>query len=232
LFKSIKQLEPIFRRRDWHFQPTGLGLAHRVAAEMRMDFNLFARVAKLVALFGFFLPWVVVSCNDTELIRATGIELMTGNAQPAGPAAGQSGGQGGDMESDPSILAIGVFAVIVVGLGVSLLTRARQAAIVMLASSITAIALAFFTIEHMRSEMKNEIADSGSQAGGQIGGMIDPSQIAQLISLEEQRGFWVTIIALIVAAVLSLIAIVPRLQQAASAAAPPIDPPAPPPAQQ
>lgn len=190
-----------------------------------MDFNLFARVAKLVALFGFFLPWVVVSCNDTELIRATGIELMTGNAQPAGPAAGQSGGQGGDMDSDPSILAIGVFAVIVVGLGVSLLARGRQAASVMLASSLTAIALAFFTIEHMRGEMKNEIADSGGQAGG----MIDPSQIAELISLEEQRGFWVTIIALVVAAVLSLVAVAPRVGATSAPPAPPVDPPAPPP---
>ncbi len=183
-----------------------------------MDFNLFARVAKLVALFGFLLPWVVVSCNGTELLSATGVQLMTGDAQPAGPLAGQDASE---TDSDPSILAIGVFAVIVVGLIVSGFSRARSAAMAMLASSVTAIGLAFYTIENMRGEMQNEIAKQGQSAEAQ---MIDPAQIASLIVIEEQRGFWVTIIALGIAALLCALALAPRTMMQ-TPAAPPADPP-------
>ncbi|MBK6704779.1 MAG: hypothetical protein IPG56_14215 [Caulobacteraceae bacterium] len=52
---------------------------------MFIDFNQIARIGKLVALLGFFLPWVTVSCSNTDILTATGWQLMTGDPQPAGP---------------------------------------------------------------------------------------------------------------------------------------------------
>ncbi|HZZ36600.1 MAG TPA: hypothetical protein VFE03_12810, partial [Caulobacteraceae bacterium] len=46
-----------------------------------------ARLAALVAIFGFFLPWAEVSCSGQPLAHETGIELITGGAGGAGGAA-------------------------------------------------------------------------------------------------------------------------------------------------
>ena len=51
---------------------------------MFIDFNQIARLGKLVALLGFFLPWVTVSCSNTEIMQANGSQLIVGDPQPPG----------------------------------------------------------------------------------------------------------------------------------------------------
>ena len=50
---------------------------------MTIDFNVLARLTKLIALLGFFLPWVAVSCSGKEIATGTGWGLMTGHLDPS-----------------------------------------------------------------------------------------------------------------------------------------------------
>jgi hypothetical protein len=50
---------------------------------MIVDFNLIARIAKLVALFAFFLPWILVSCSGNEIAHGSGWDMMVGHLHPS-----------------------------------------------------------------------------------------------------------------------------------------------------
>src|SRR5262249_28247509 len=117
-----------------------------------MGFNAFARLAKLVALLGFLLPWVVVSCSNTVIASATGLQLMTGDLHPAGPLAGQ----GMDQKPHPDAVVIAAFVAIIAGLALATFLRARAASAALLASSVAAIALCFYSIEDMRAGLERQ----------------------------------------------------------------------------
>lgn len=83
---------------------------------MFIDFNQIARLGKLVALLGFFLPWVTVSCSNTEILQATGWQLMIGEPQPVGPLEGMNNEPQPAEDSKPAIVIIIAFAIIAIGL--------------------------------------------------------------------------------------------------------------------
>jgi hypothetical protein len=163
-----------------------------------MGYNAFARIAKLVALLGFLLPWVVVSCSNTVIATATGVQLMTGDLQPAGPLAGQSM----DHKPDPDMVVIAAAAVIALGLAVTVFARARAASAILLAASLIAIGLCFFSIENLRAGLNKQAHSHryeqavGSEEVGQ--------SIANLVQVETREGFWVSVGALGLAAMLAL----------------------------
>lgn len=174
-----------------------------------MNYNLLARVAKLVALLGFFLPWVTVSCSGNQLAEATGWQLMTGDVQMSGPAADQFN------KPEPAVLIIVVFAIIALGLLVGLLTKGRAAATAMIVSSIAAIALSFVAFENMRESLRNEITEAQAEpptlGGTQIFSADQMSEMsrsmANSIAVEKRDGFWVTVGALGAAALCCLLAL-------------------------
>src|SRR4051812_40156498 len=60
------------------------------------------RIAKIIALLLFVLPWVTVSCVDQTLVSMTGVDLVTGNihmaASPMGPpSTSMPAEHGGDL---------------------------------------------------------------------------------------------------------------------------------------
>ncbi len=164
-----------------------------------MGLNAYARIAKIVALLGLLLPWVVVSCSNNEIARATGVQLITGDLQPSGPLAGQSI----DHKPEPDAIMIAMAAIVILGLLITVFVRARAASMVLLATSLIAIGLCFYSIEDMRrgiekqahshryEQMNNDEADVGRS-------------IANLIQVEPQDGFWITVGALGIAAALAL----------------------------
>lgn len=167
-----------------------------------MDFNLFARVAKLAALFGFFLPWVTVSCAGSEVLQATGWQLMTGDPQPSG------GGEVRQEDGEPALLVIAAFAVIAAALAASLLVRRRAAAAVLLAGALAGAGLSWFSIENMGSEMNRSL----SEQQGEENAMFSAEQqremaqeIQNAIEIERQEGFWLTLGALALAALFALL---------------------------
>ena len=55
-----------------------------------MSWMNVARVAKVLAILMFLLPWLVVSCSGSPLAEASGLDLAIGKMQPAAdsPRAG------------------------------------------------------------------------------------------------------------------------------------------------
>lgn len=185
---------------------------------MFIDFNQIARLGKLVALLGFFLPWVTVSCSGTEILSATGWQLMTGDPQPAGPLEGMADQRQQAEDSEPAIIIIAAFAVVLIGLGTSLFTRAQTAAISMLVCAVLGIGISYYGVENMRSELRREITESqGEQQSVADTPFFSADQqrelssaVASSITVEEQEGYIVTHGGLVLAAIFSLLTLFRR----------------------
>jgi|CXWL01.1.fsa_nt_gi hypothetical protein len=191
---------------------------------MYIDFNQIARIGKLIALLGFFLPWVTVSCSNTEILQATGWQLMTGDPQPAGPLEGMADQRQRAEESEPAVIIIAAFAVILIGLGTSLMTRAQTAAISMLVCAVLGIGISYYGVQNMRSELRREITETQSEQQGAVAD--NPffsgdqqremsAAAADSIDVEEQEGYIVTQGGLVLAALFSLLTLFRRRQPVA-----------------
>jgi hypothetical protein len=175
------------------------------------NFNTLARVAKLVALLCFFLPWILVSCSGNEIAHGNGVELMTGHLQPSQQIADMQTQAGGSDEAQrglgkagPEYVLILGFAVIALGLAQSFAMKARGAAATMLITSVLGIALCFGAFAHITYAMNQQFERQEHKHGGgnelrrELG-----EQMQSSIRVEKQDGFWATIIALAAAALLS-----------------------------
>lgn len=189
---------------------------------MYIDFNQIARLGKLVALLGFFLPWVTVSCSDTELLRATGWQLMTGDPQPAGPLEGMAEEQRNE-DVEPSLVIIAAFGVIVIGLACSLLTRAQTAAATMLAAAVLGIGISYYGVENMRGELRREITESQQEQSreSEDNPFFSADQqselsaaVASQVTVKEEEGYVVTHSGLLIAAIFSLLTLFRRRETA------------------
>lgn len=179
---------------------------------MFIDFNQIARIGKIVALLGFFLPWVTVSCSNTEILTATGWQLMTGDPQPAGPLAGMAE-QDRSEDVDPSYVIIAAFGVILIGLVCSAFTRAQTAAITMLVASVLGIGVSYYGVENMRTELRREISEGQREQSTEFtdNDLFSADQqsalsrqVASQITVKEEEGYVVTHSGLLLAAIFSL----------------------------
>lgn len=180
---------------------------------MYIDFNQIARIGKLVALLGFFLPWITVSCSNTDILNATGWQLMTGDPQPAGPLEGMS--QERQVEdSEPAVVIIIAFAVILIGLAASLFTRARTAAAIMLGASVLGIGISYYGVQNISTELRREITESQDEQSEALGdnpffGADQQRELSQTVAsnivVREEEGYIVTHSGLLIAALFSLL---------------------------
>lgn len=173
-----------------------------------MNYLLLARVCKVVALLGFVLPWVTVSCSGTEILEATGIQLMTGDLRPTGAFAQA---QASSEDAEPAIAVIVACAVVVLGLVAGFFTKGRTAAGVMLGAAVAAMALSYFSIANMRAEMTRQV-NEGQNAQVEESPYFSAEQQRELaqaaasaIRIEEQEGYWLTMGALGVSGILCLL---------------------------
>ena len=197
------------------------------------------RIAKVIALLAFFLPWAAVSCQGADMATATGIEMMQGKmtANPdfereATNAFG--GGRGGAFE--PTIttsatnvpdlginaFAIGAAVVILIGLGLSFLGGARAAARNTLVTSLLGIALAFAAFWWFQQSVLNNAGDGGGRGlGGGLGGQDAAMASSMISSMVQQRfGLWINMIALGFAAGAAALALAAKSEATAPPAAP------------
>jgi hypothetical protein len=194
-----------------------------------MDYLLLGRVAKIAALLGFLLPWVTVSCSGNEILTATGLQLMTGDPQPAGALEGM-GGDDPAKDAEPAIAVIVACAVLAIGLAVSFLTKARVAAAALLVGGLGGAGVSYYAMQNMRTEMAREIGEAQNETPD-TGGFLSErdtrqmtSAVANAIRVEEEEGYWLTVGASLIAALLGLMVL------AGAGAAPvrrPEDPPPP-----
>jgi hypothetical protein len=152
-----------------------------------MDSVGFARIAKIVAGLGFFLPWLTVSCSGQPIATATGFNLAVGQLSFRNPVNGAIENHSGSA----NVLLIIGFGVIVGGLIFSN-TEVRQSLKRMLGSSLCAIALVFFGMQIAHAP-PNPRERTGA------GQMFDQSAMG-MITYTDRAGYFVTLIALAVAA--------------------------------
>jgi uncharacterized membrane protein YphA (DoxX/SURF4 family) len=173
-----------------------------------INFNLIARIAKLVALFGFFLPWILVSCSGNEIAHGSGWDMMVGHLHPSDQINGlqaQFGNEHSQQQMDrpaPEIFAIAAFAVIALGLLVSFALKRRAASSAMLAAALLGIGLGFGAFAHIQTAMNDQVEHAARKQHNSFGVDLSGS-VESAVRIEKQEGFWVTIIALVVAATMS-----------------------------
>jgi hypothetical protein len=168
-----------------------------------MTWTAFVRGAKLVALIGFALPWLVLSCSNQEIATVSGVDLAVGRIEVTNPLTGEVERQ----EIDQSMPVIFAVAAIVAGLAASFLERRRIGAALTLATSLLAAAASFQAITSIReapqqafdremrqAEQEGRSSPLAEQLGADVLGMIE---------VEEQPGYWVTLASLLGAAAFS-----------------------------
>lgn len=211
------------------------------------SFGNLARVAKVLALLFFLLPWVTVTCSPDALTSATGgpgaaqapsglsggipiargngLQLATGTVSMVTDSFPQSEGNNSSPPPDfkPEIGVIAGAALIVLALLATFLIKGRAGAVAAAGGSALAIvALCYSVFVSVPQAARALFASSGSGPGGGAGGPT-AEQIAQIIQVNAQIGFYLTILALVAAVVLNVLA----LQKAGAAPQPVAAPPPP-----
>jgi len=182
------------------------------------------RIAKVVALLAFVLPWVAVSCNGTDIATASGIGLIQGTmtenpdaanqmgaamGMPAG-ATTSEGGTSDKPELGMNFFALGAAIAIVIGLGLTFVGGAKSAARNAIVTSLVGAALVYGAVWSFKESAKADMASeqSGGAAaspsdnpfGGDMSGMGAMGENMLNEMLQERIGFWLALGALIVAA--------------------------------
>lgn len=191
------------------------------------------RIAKVVALLAFVLPWAAVSCNGTDLATASGIELIQGtmsqNPQAAEQFAASMGMPGGGATTqeptsaprlEMNVFALGAAIAVVVGLALTFL--GRIAPVAALITSLLAAGLVYGAVWQFKQEIMK--SDTMQQQGGGMSGspfgpgpsMGDMAAMNQFGAnmadqlVQERIGFWLAIGGLLVAAGASGVALASR----------------------
>lgn len=182
-----------------------------------------ARIAKVLALLFFFLPWVTISCAEQTLVSISGYQLATGNVTMINPMTNQAesppGANGGDM-----LVIVGA-VLILAALAATFILKGRNGFIAAIAGCAAAAgALCYTVLVRIPADAHaNPAANPGGAGGaGSIGGPT-PEQIAQMIQVRTELGFWLTILALAAAILLNFMA----MKAPTAAAAAPAEPPPP-----
>lgn len=147
---------------------------------------MLARIGKLVALFGFVLPWATVSCAQQPIAHLTGLNLLTGSADITNPMTGAVQQQ----HFDPIIMLIGAAGAIVVGLILGVLTRNKTAGAIMLISAIAAIVLTVMGFGSIEGALARERTSSGE--GAPYEEQLRTNVAAQ-IAVAPEAGYWTTL---------------------------------------
>lgn len=146
-----------------------------------------ARLAAVVAIFGFFLPWAEVSCSGEPLVHETGIQLITG---------GGPGGSGVGAPVHHDLWVAASLGLIILGLAGSLLVRGPRAAVILAAA---ALAAAVASLVGASQEVPNAEVQAQLAAGPPGGDASARQAASELIRARLEYGYFVTLGALIVA---------------------------------
>jgi hypothetical protein len=145
-----------------------------------MDWVKIARGAKVVALVGFFLPWIVVSCQGQSIASASGVSLALGRMNVVG-----SGTQSGS----PVVWLLLALVAIIVGLVMSFKAVERLRPHWVTGTAAAAALMCMLAL--------GSISDGAHKRGASQG--LD-AVAAAAIKVEPQIGFWITLLSLLAAA--------------------------------
>ncbi|HEY5711903.1 MAG TPA: hypothetical protein VIT38_08415 [Allosphingosinicella sp.] len=166
---------------------------------------------------------------EYPLATATGAQLAMGTVSvanpmgnPAAPAQPAGTGAGNPFEK-PNMAVIGAALLILLSIAATFLLKGRIGALVAAAGSgLAALAIYYAVMIQIPAEVTASFLRNGP-SGGPGAPSINPAEIAQLIQVRPQMGFWLTVAVLAAALVLNVLAM--KGSSAAPAAAPPAPPP-------
>jgi len=185
-----------------------------------MSWMNVARVAKVLAILMFLLPWLVVSCNGSPLAEASGLNLAIGKMEPAAdsPLSGlMEAGKAADADqpsretaqvedsegvSNARLWVPGGAVLIVLALVLGFVLRpANRAAWGAFAGAAAALVVLgggmAWTTQAFKAEMKKEMAEQSQGASDferEMSGLA--ASMANAIRLEVKPGYWLTLIFL------------------------------------
>lgn len=167
----------------------------------------FVKIPKIIALLAFLLPWMTVSCSGQKIAEATGAELVVGKIRPLMAEANQTLAQ---QPTQVNWYLVAAVALIVAGLALSFLARRNASAVV--GTSIAAL----IAVWAGTNSYTSKIAAAGAKAspGAGTSGNHDMDQMSQMaasmIHVDWQIGYWITMLCLVAAAVLSFMTLSDR----------------------
>jgi len=161
-----------------------------------VSLNSLARIAKIIAVVGFVLPWLAVSCSGHRMLTASGLSLAMGEMTITNPLNTVDH----HVRGHPNWWLAAAGVVIVSGVLLGLLLHGRRAAGVLLAASITGAGLSAAGLWSVYERRSHDVAALEAEAlgVGQSGGAT---------RLDTLYGFWMTLAGLAASAGLSGLAL-------------------------
>lgn len=152
-----------------------------------MSWLSLSRAAAVLALLCFFMPWFAISCQQTEIVSATGVQLATGTVPE--PSTG-----GGSRDQDAAIWALLALLMLLAAavLATAFATLKDRLKIVCALCGGAVLLLAggmFLTV----SSAKRELTASANGTASVDAAMRQLT--AQGIRLEVKFGYWLTLLA-------------------------------------
>jgi hypothetical protein len=162
-----------------------------------------SRALMVLALLFFLLPWVTVSCAEQTLVSMSGLDLARGSVTMHNPMTGERAQPPGG-EADIPVMVGGLL--IALALVLSYVMKGRKGTFASMASLAVAAALIIYTVlfripDQVREDAASQGAPTTPGASGTTG--LDQAQIAEMIRVQTEIGFWLTLAAIIGAIVLA-----------------------------
>jgi hypothetical protein len=177
-----------------------------------LSMSNLARVAKVIALLLFVLPWVTVSCAEQTLISMSGVDLATGTITMTNPVTGVSESPPGAGKGD--LLVIAGAVLILLSLAATFVLRSRAGTLAALAGSALAGASLGYTV---LVRIPTSARAGALTSGGGGGSGMSQAQLAEMVHVNIEIGFWLTLAALAAAIVLDVLALKEAGAQAVAA---------------
>jgi hypothetical protein len=160
--------------------------------------------------------------GDMTIAQATGAQLAMGSVRTNNPNPTATAGPPNPFSSPNLPILVGGL-LILVALGLSFVLKGSQGAFVAAGACVAAAAaLCYAVMVQIPEAVRASFATSAGSGEGAP--PIDPAELAQMIQIKVEIGFWLTICALAAAVVLNILG--SRGAAAPVAAAPPEAPPA------
>lgn len=155
-----------------------------------MNAAVVIRIAKLIALFGFFLPWVLFSCSGQEVGTMSGLDIARGHLEVT------VYGQVQTQNVGINFLVLSALIVTVVGLIIAFTAKDKDGLRGAAVAAVVALAASFFGVMWLKDSPRREAAQqSRSSQASSFEAQIGAASLSA-IRIQEQTGYWVTLIAL------------------------------------
>jgi hypothetical protein len=207
-----------------------------------LSMSNLARIAKVVALLLFLMPWITISCSpqamgpmggaptgmsnsgDMTIAQASGAQLAMGSVRTNNPNPTATGGPPNPFAS-PNLPILAGGLLILAALALGFVMKGSQGAYLAAGACVAAAAaLCYAVMVQIPEAVRASFATSAGSGEGAP--PINPAELAQMIQIKVEIGFWLTICALAAAVVLNVLGAKGSAAPAPAAAAPSEPPPA------